>query len=211
MLRRHIVPDEELQELARRIYERHKEALDFIFEIRPRPEGLLAVARVLLDNQSGLIQDRHGGSLLRFALEPWSNITKLNSCPASSWTKTGRNVLFEIKTWAAGPYADRVIVALVNGPASPDIRDRLYAGAVARPDLFRGLVKPMGKQWSTIYMRELLTPAAAKDMEAEEKAETIETNWNGFLNDDLPLLSEAVAEIVNTPEVPAIRAPSGVD
>ena len=31
MLRRHIVPDEELHELARQLYERHKEAFDFIY------------------------------------------------------------------------------------------------------------------------------------------------------------------------------------
>jgi hypothetical protein len=211
MLRRHIVPDEELHELARRIYERHKEALDFIFEVRPKAEGLLAVVRALLDNQPGLIQDRHGSNLLRFAPDSWATISELNACPPSNWTKTGRNVLFEIKTWAAGPYADRVIVALLDGPAPADTRERLYAGAIARPDLFRGLVKPMGKQWSTIYMHELLTPAAAKDMELEQKAETIEANWNTFLNDDLPLLNEAIAEIINSSETSSIQVLSGVN
>jgi hypothetical protein len=53
MLRRHIVPDEELHELARQLYERHKEAFDFIYESRPEPESLLGVARGLFGRSAG--------------------------------------------------------------------------------------------------------------------------------------------------------------
>ena len=55
MLRRHIVPDEELRELARQLYERHKEAFDFIFESRPEPKSLLGAARSLLEAQPELV------------------------------------------------------------------------------------------------------------------------------------------------------------
>jgi hypothetical protein len=47
MLRRYVVPDEQLKELALRIYERHCEALDFIFDCRPEPGSLLGVVREL--------------------------------------------------------------------------------------------------------------------------------------------------------------------
>jgi hypothetical protein len=195
MLRRHIVPDEDLQDIARRIYERHKEALDFIFEARPQPESLLGIARSLLESQPGLIQDRHGTNILRFIPESWTAIPELNRCNA--WTRSGRNVLFEIKTWNAGAYADRVIIALISGPAPDELRERIYAGAMARSDLFKGIVKPMGRQFATIYMRELLRPAIATHMDMEQKTAAIQDGWQSFTNEDLPRLTTAVPEIAN--------------
>ena len=45
MVRRHIVQDDQLRALALALYERHKEAFEFIFECRPKPESLLTVLR----------------------------------------------------------------------------------------------------------------------------------------------------------------------
>jgi hypothetical protein len=87
MLRRHIVPDEELHELARQLYERHKEAFDFIYESRPEPESLLNIARGLLDAQPGLVADRHGGSVLRFVPGSWAGVPGLNCCSSAEWTR----------------------------------------------------------------------------------------------------------------------------
>jgi hypothetical protein len=198
MLRRHIVPDEELRELARQLYERHKEAFDFIFESRPEPESLLGVARALLDVQPGVLADRHGANILRFVPEAWRDVADLNCCSSTTWTRTGRNLIFEIKSWNSGDYADRVIISLCSGPAPAEIRERLYSVAAARSDLFKGLVKPMGKQYATICMRELLTPAAAKNMEHNEKAAAIEAGWSIFVQDELPLLTGAVLDIIGS-------------
>jgi PD-(D/E)XK nuclease superfamily len=198
MLRRYIVPDEELHELARQLYERHKEAFDFIFDSRPEPENLLGVARALLDSQPELLADRHGANILRFVPDTWAGVSDLNCCSPTAWTKSGRNLLFEIKSWSSGAYADRVIIALVNGPAVAETREQLYSAAAARSDLFKGLVKPMGKQFATIYMRELLTPTAAKNMEHNEKAAAIEAGWSTFLKEELPLLTAAVLDIIGT-------------
>ena len=74
----------------------------------------------------------------------------------------------------------------------------LYSEAAARSDLFRGLVKPMGKQYATIYMRELLTPATAKDMDLDEKVAAIEANWSTFLKDELPPLTTGVLDVVSS-------------
>lgn len=198
MLRRHIVADEELRELARQLYERHKEAFDFIFESRPEPESLLGVARSFLEAQPELISDRHGANILRFVPDTWSTVSDFNCCSLSAWTRTGRNLIFEIKGWSSGPYADRLIISLVSGPAPAEIRERLYSGAASRSDLFRGLVKPMGKQYATIYMRELLTPAAAKSMDHNEKAAAIEVGWAAFLKDELPPLIAAAIDMIST-------------
>jgi PD-(D/E)XK nuclease superfamily len=212
MIRKHIVPDKELNELARRVYERHREALDFIIECRPEPESLLNIVHSLLDDSSGLVMDQHGSSIIRFVPETWTNIPELNSTDASSWTKTGRSLIFEVKGWSSGHYKDRVIVSLVIGPSPQETREKLYRAAASQPDLFKNLVKPMGKKWATIFMRELLSPAAAKNMNSDEKADAIELNWAAFQAEELPELTAAVLNVVDNshsaPQEPGLARPN---
>lgn len=197
MLRRHIVPDEELRDLARQLYERHKEAFDFIFDSRAT-DTLFDYVRTLFEDCPQFVEDRAGGYKLRFAPENWQSIDPFNACPPTSWTRTRRNLIFEITAWSSGSYADRVILSLVNGPAPKETRDKLYTGAASQPDLFRGLVKPMGKQFSTIYMRELLNHTAAKTMNREEKTAAIKHGWDDFLERDFSRLDKAVQGFVRS-------------
>lgn len=195
MLRRHIVPDEQLRALALQIYERHKEAFDFVFECRPEPESLAAIAASCLDRHEELVQDRHGSSILRFIPKEWTEVPAFNACDPAVWTRTGRSLIFEIKV---SNTTGRVIVALVSGPAPAATREKIYTQASASPKVFRSLVKPMGRQYATIYSRELLTATAAQDMDLNEKAAAIEAGWAGFVADDLPVLTRAVIDIVDT-------------
>jgi len=94
-LRRHVVPDEHLKELALQIYERHKEALDFIFDCRPEPGSLLGIVRDLMNQSPQLVLDRQVVSVARFAPATWNGIGALNACPKEQWTKTGRNLLYQ--------------------------------------------------------------------------------------------------------------------
>jgi hypothetical protein len=112
MLRRNVVPDEELKELALRIYERHHEALNFIFDCRPEPGSLLGIVRELMSKLPSLIQDRQISSIARFAPQAWESVPSLNACPKDIWTKTGRNILFEVKSFKTEAYdfSDRAFV-----------------------------------------------------------------------------------------------------
>jgi hypothetical protein len=77
MVRRHIVQDERLRALAVTLYERHKEAFEFIFECRPEPNSLLTVARTCVQGVQGLIVDSSGSNLLRFVPEGWNERLKV--------------------------------------------------------------------------------------------------------------------------------------
>ena len=161
MLRRHIVPDEELRDLAQQIYQRHKEALDFIFECRPEPGSLLSTVRILLEEQGGLRADRHVNSILRFVPSEWDGLPALNSCPREIWTKSGRNVLFEVKSFKTEAYkfSDRILLSLVLGPSEGALRQYIFDRVRARPDVFVGAGKTIGNRWVTIFARERLIPS----------------------------------------------------
>jgi hypothetical protein len=193
MLRRHIVPDEKLQEIARQLYQRHKEAFDFVFECRPTPENLMDTVRELVVATPGLVEDRHYANIFRFVPESWSNAARLNACPPEEWTRTARNVIFEVKTYAN---SDRVSVGLCVGPAEQALRAHLYNRAKEQTDVFQGLVKPMGRLYATIYIRDLLSAAEAKAMDFEQKAEVLRGAWNSFVTDTLPVLENAMIQII---------------
>jgi hypothetical protein len=196
MLRRHIVPDQKLEDLARLLYERHKEAFDYILKCRPDGGSLFQVARSLVELTPGLAPDRTGSTIVGFVPEAWTTIPDLNACDTTLWTRTGRTAVFEIKTYNAEAYAYRVSVALVVGPAPNEIRARLYQAARDRPDLFKGLVKPMGAKFATIYGRDLLSHAAGKLMDDEQRAAVIQENWSTFQEEELPALTSTIMKIV---------------
>ena len=193
MLRRNIVEDERLADLAIQLYEKHKEAFDFVRKHQPEPKSLLDDIRHLITSNANLREDKHIQSLLRFVPLEWTSVPQLNSCPLSEWTKTARSLLFEIKASEEG----RIAVALVLGSSTIDgWRERIYLEATKNKDLFVGLVKPMRKKYSTIFSIELLTTMDALDMSREEQVEAIGVAWPNFLERNLPALTTAILALL---------------
>ncbi|MEY9828908.1 hypothetical protein ABIA25_000723 [Sinorhizobium fredii] len=191
LVRRHIVQDERLRSLAVKLYERHKEAFEFIFECRPQPNSLLSVARSCVESVTGLAIESSGKNLERFAPDMWDSQLQVIKGDPAKWSKTGRGILFEIKTYPNG----KVNVSLTLGPGDTDIRTNVYQMAAARPQFFRGLAKPMGNQYSTIFSRDLLTADQAKGMTFEAQEFNVRAAWSDFQNQQLGALIKAIVEI----------------
>lgn len=192
MLRKNVVDDDHLRGLAAKLYERHKEALDFIFESRPRTGNLVEFIAQRVRSADGLIVDTDGPSMLRFLPAQWEGTLTHKSDP-KDWTRTGRGLLFEIKRDSAKP--GRLMLSLVMGPGDTVDRKALYEGAKSRPDLFVGLVKPMGMKWSTIFSRDLMTAKLAETLTTEQQEANAGLAWSDFQGTALPALIQAVLEI----------------
>lgn len=204
MLRSHVVQDEELKEIALKIYERHREALNFIFECRPEPGSLLGFVSDLLKKEPNLELDRQISSIARFVPQAWKSIPALNGCPPDTWTKTGRNIIFEIKSFKTEAYdfSDRILLALILGPSDPKLREHFFSLARANPKLFVGSGGAIGKQWATIFSKELLSRAAARNMDDDQKVAELTAAWSAFIDRDLPKLTDALIEMAQSAPVP---------
>ena len=196
MLRRHIVPDPQLKALARRLYERHSEALNFIFESRPLQADLLGLLAGQVEDTSGLIVDSRGANVLRVLPEAWDGALSTITCDPALWSHTGRAVLFELKCYANTP--GRVNLSLLIGPAAPEARVAFYEAARDQPDVFRGLVKPMGGKWVSIFSQDLLTSSQAKELNLEQQVEKAALAWAEFRGGQWDALTEAVLHIEAT-------------
>ena len=134
MLRRHVVPDDDLREIALRLYEKHREAFDFVFEARPQPAGVLDALSSRILGVQGLIADRPAAHIFRFLPASWDEKRPQFRCDATKWTRTGRALLFEAKV---NPNTGRVYLILVLGPCHADVRRAFYDAAAAKNSLFK--------------------------------------------------------------------------
>lgn len=193
MLRRHIVEDKQLADLARKLYERHKEAFDFVLEQRPEPDNLLGVIKDLIVADANLAQDGHSPMILRFAPKDWLQVGDFNACPEARWTHSKRNLLFEVK---AAQDRERISIALLSGPAEAPLRKKIHDFALRHPNVFVGFVKPGGVHHTTIFTKDLLSARAAETMESEEKEAALKSAWAEFMAKDFRALTVELTKLL---------------
>ena len=142
---------------------------------------------------AGLVVDSQSTNCLRLLPKAWDGVLKTVRCDPTLWTRYGRSILFEVKTYPATQ--GRVNVSLIIGPAAPDGRICLYEAAKANSELFTGIVKPMGAKWATIFSRDLLTSAQAKGLTLEQQVNNVLLGRSDFQGDALPKITQAVVDI----------------
>lgn len=193
MLRRHIVSDSPIADLAKKIFAKHRQALDVIFEHRPDQqlewrEKLENIVRA----EPRLFLDHCSKSYIRFVPMEWNDIPDLNK--GEGWTPTKRILLFQFNNFPP----DRLGLGLYVGPSvanAEGIRQQLFHASQADRNLFRGATKTLGRKWSMIWLQGFLT---RKDFEASDGEDTkdldekVQKKWNSFLANDLPALVSAV-------------------
>jgi len=193
MLRRHIVDDKRLRSLARQLYERHREAFEFVFESRPEPDDILEPLRELIEVDPAFESDRPSPRRVRFVLSEWANHKELNSCPPNKWTRTKRSLLFELQAHRSSP---RININLILGPCEDVLRKHIFLEASKNPDLFISLTKPLGRDTSTIFMRDLLSAVAVTGMDEATKQMELQSGWSKFIAHDVMSLNAAINQIL---------------
>lgn len=195
MVRRYVVEDEALTNLAKTLYERHKEALDFLFDQRPEPFTLLTPVRNAVVGLDGLVEDSSTNNISRFLPERWDHELRVIKGDPNDWSKTGRGLLFEAKTYPSTP--GRVNISLVLGPGDADTRKRVHELARADPATFSGdrLRDTVGDKWVALFSRDLLTKKQAQGMTEEARHTNVGLAWSEFQATQLPALTDAILEI----------------
>jgi len=190
MLRRHIVTDSEISQLCRRIYSKHKQALDLIYEHRPdRQQTVRELLEKWIEENADLTRDDCVKSFVRFI--PKSIDTDYLR-QGSGWTSTGRMLLFELANNEAS-----LSIKIVIGPGPAAIRERIFSFATANKPLFTTYSKLYSK-WNTIFSRKLVAPKSYDLLDDEFETE-LHVQWDRFVDKELPGLISALAPISDAP------------
>lgn len=191
MLRRHIVSESEIAELCRRIYSKHRLALDLIFEHRPDQQVEISeILKTLVGNDSDLQLDTCSKSCIRFAPAEWY-VSKLTQ--GQGWTPSGQMLLFEFSN-----RADKLSLVLYIGPGPEKIRQELFTLAQANTPLFRTQSKSLNQKWNSIYSKKILQMKDYEDEQSENLEPKIKEAWRNFQQNDLLKIKQTVrANFIN--------------
>jgi hypothetical protein len=179
MLRRHIVSESEIAELCRRIYRKHQQALDLVFDHRPDQQSTLReFLETLIKARPELVLDSSAKQHIRFASMNWET-PRLKS--GQGWTPSGRMLLFEFQN-----FQDSLNLKLIIGPGPQDIRQKLLEIALAKQPPFKPLAKFLNEKYNQIFAHGFLSAKSYADTNDEELENKIRDHWEHFIQNDLP-------------------------
>lgn len=120
MIERRIMSDSEISELCRKVYFKHKTALDLIFEHKPDltrdVSDHIKESLEQVSDELGLAIDSCTKNYIRFSLTEWDSWNK-NGLDEKRWTPSNRFVLFEFQN-----FDDVITLKLIVGIGNQDYR-----------------------------------------------------------------------------------------
>lgn len=183
MLRRNIVSNSEIEQLARRIYRKHQRALDLIYEYRPdQQEAIREILEKLIDAESRLVLDHSSKSFIRFGVKKWDVPLLMEG---EGWTRSGRMLLFEFANSAS-----RLVLKFVVGPGPVETRQNLFDLAVENKPFLKPSFSTLGKLFSTIYTHEYLSSKTYENNDIDEMEAIIKKKWKQFIDSDLGKIND---------------------
>jgi len=184
MLRRYIVSESEIAELCQKIYTKHTQALDLIFERRPDIQALIRkILEDLINENDELARDHYTKGEIRFAVKQWDAVPKLLEADRPS----KRMLFFDFHNEPT-----RLSLQLHIGPGPNDTRENIHKIAVESKTLFNKAGGKLGTKWKTIYKNDFLKAKDYEDVDKEELQKKIENQWNKFITKDLPAIKEVI-------------------
>jgi PD-(D/E)XK nuclease superfamily protein len=160
-IKRELLMNDKLNELAAKIYKAHKPALDFVFENRPDPASILyPYFEAELKSRGFEIGSRNKG-YVRFTSK---ELTQLLPRDGEGWPDK-EAFLFEIDYF----WSDQNAVAkAVIAPGSQNVRETILTAAKS----LSSYRPPEGKKWSVFYMKKVKFVASevSNDDESEIKS-----------------------------------------
>jgi len=179
MLRRYIMQDSEIQEICKRIYKRHKKALDLIFEYKPDKQGEIRECLVnIIEKDVDLILDEsYSKRCVRFIAKSLDFIPKEGSVLPSK-----RILTFAIYN---DPAKDlRLYLEMNLGPK--ELREKLYEIGKSNTNLFNMAKRPLFKTWFSFYKKTMLSAKEWEEKEVDEIRKLFEERLRKFKETDLP-------------------------
>ena len=189
-LRRHILDtSDNIDELAKSIYSKHRNAIDQIIKAREssRYQYCEVVTNTIAEFGIQLLPDDSTKSMCRFFAPLLDGIPPLMQ--SDQWTSSGRMVLFEFAC------RERVRLIVVIGPGPDQTRNRLYELARRSGKPFTQDNRKLAKKWHRVYRKDILTPREAATLDPAKAEQRIQQGIRAFYEEDYwPLVNAVLAE-----------------
>ncbi|WP_165814438.1 PD-(D/E)XK nuclease family protein [Pararhodobacter oceanensis] len=210
MVRRRLMKDEELARLAKRIWAKHKTALETLNEYRPDLQG--EVFEILADNPNMLVDavaqksgyrlapDTSSARMLRFSVSEWTEIDGFCESHAE-WTLSKSLLMLEMSDWGSG----KIGLSFVLFPGEADTRSQIYNSILDRAKAGKiqigrktAVLAAQFKRLSSMHVQTRLEYEAAMDREASaaELVQSVIGKAEKFLSRNLPVYDEVLRSLL---------------
>ena len=196
-----------IEQLARQIYDKHREAIDLIINAKSTPEamGWDNIHAAIEEHAPDLCRDYDGKWYHRFYVPCLEGIPALKE--GTGWTSSGRILLFEIR------YRENSLVLLIGpgiGPGPQNTRSRLYdfvqKGGVPRVDM--RITSNLRRSYHTVYRKRLIPSGASYDLDSDQAKASIQQAVGEFYKNDYWPIANAIREEFGlepvSPDTPAV-------
>lgn len=121
IIRRHLLTDTNLEEICRKIYSKHKRALDLIYEYKPDIVSEINAKLKSIINENEDYKENHSiKSIIRFSTKILDRVNDIYRDVSSGWVKDNSIILHAIKI-----YDKSVNIITAVGPSDDDSRDKI--------------------------------------------------------------------------------------
>lgn len=186
MLRRYIVGESEIEKLCQQIYRKHQRALDLIFEYRPDQQAEIKDILIELIHDHPDLELDHASKTYTFFLPKKWDLPVLRQ--GQGWTRSGRMLMFQFEN-----RQDSLKLSLVLGPGPEAIRETIFILVSQHEPPFKRSFKALGRLYSTVYVRNILTRSSYQEKSLEENRAEIQRRLDDFLAHELPKM-DAILE-----------------
>ena len=206
MLRRHILKNEDLENLARKIWAEHREALELLNSHKPdlskkihqhlKKKHEKFAQDLSKEINFKLVPEISDNTILRFAVENWDKLKKLN-VGDNSWVSNNRILIIELTKHREKAF----VMSMVIGPGEKSVRQGFYQQVLKNEDINVGhKTKTANKKWkhlssSVILEREDILDAENRGAEPKDLYEQISKHCVEYLNQDLPVYDKIVKKM----------------
>ena len=172
MVRRHIVENSEVQELCRKLYENHSQALDLIMKYAPkRADRVSQVIQEYIKDRKDLIPDSFTITYLKFLPE------SLYVLPPG-WTQGGGKLML---AWLLENKNEKVQFRLELQPGPSQIRQQVYEKAESLPEVFGKPKAKLSPQYHTFFSETWISQEEYGELDDDEIKQKIEERIESLL------------------------------
>ena len=140
ILKREIMGNDKLTKLSNRIYENHKEILDFIYDRKPDKYDDINIFLMDVIKDNGFLNGSESKRYVRFTTEKIKELTYYNKTVKNGW-RYGETFLFEFVLY---PDTNKINFKTVISPSDLDYNTERLSELLLQVE---GSKKPRGKKW----------------------------------------------------------------
>ena len=199
MVRRRVMPDEEIQELCTRIYRKHQLALDLIYEHRPDMQAEIrdALLEMIKADPTEFTLDVSNKTWIRFRPVSWDRPELQRGDKRR--IKTSMMVLFSF--WNSTPQKPNMLgLRLALGKGDESVRRQIWEAARRAGSPFT--VDPAAAlptdDWTDLFWKDILNTAEWEEYEDSLDYESLRSRlqeaWSAFKSNELPRIKEVIEQ-----------------